>query len=158
MYTNVGVVEELLPIPPIKDVTFRTKTIHLFTINRITSSWYGESALIHIKTDSQPKIWSFIINAVCTSSNDNIIWSVQVDNLIESLSKEDFRLYKTSTNDSFDFYIQNSNATLYYMTIQKIGLNPTRSDGNVGRSSEMIIHADYVSALPEGAEEILVGG
>jgi hypothetical protein len=153
-------VEELLPISPMKDVTFRTRIIHMFTIKKITPSWCGESALVHIRTDAKPLIWSFIIDAICKSDEvtHNIVWKVQVHNLIEGLSIASLKLYMTNNNDSFDFYIQSTDAALYFLTIQKIGLNPTHTDGNVSKSSEMIIHADYVSALPDGAEEILVGG
>lgn len=160
MYTNVGVVEELMPISPIKDVTFRSKIIHAFTIKRLTTSWFGESALIYIRTDAKPQIWSFVIDAICKSNTEtqSIEWVVQVHNLIESLSIAGLKLYMTNNNDSFDFYIQSTDAALYFLTIQKIGLNPTHTDGNVNKSSEMIIHAVYVSALPDGAEEILVGG
>lgn len=154
------VVEGLLPISPMKDVTFRTKIIHMFTIKKITSSWCGESALVYIRMDAKPLIWSFIVNAICRTNveTQDIEWIAQVHNLIENLYTVGLKLYMTNNNDSFDFYIQSTDAALYFMTIQKIGLNPTYGDNRMVKSSEMIIHANYVPTLPEGVEEILIGG
>lgn len=153
--------EELLPISPIKDVTFRNKIIHAFRINKITLSWMNEGIYIVIRTDAKPNVWAFILGVNCKSAqgtSEEVAWGVHVHNLTNNPFGIGLKLYQTNTDNSFDFYVKCEDAALYYMTVQKIGLNPTYNEGTGNKSSELVIYGTSVNSLPESANEITIGG